>query len=312
MARMGGPEFDIVRHMLTNRFAASLLMFTVLGAAGCRHSPSGPTVATVGTDSITRADFETRLQSAPMEYQQYAASPEGRKRFLNLLIREKVLVNEAKHSDVASDPAYKQAVDQYHRQMAQRQDDYENSLLVNAYLNKLRTKELAVNDAEVKQYFDTHQAEYGKPVEIQVSHILVATEPEAQAALERLKAGDSFETVARQMSKDPGTARNGGKLPPVQHGTLVPEFENAAFALKNGEISGPVKTTFGFHIIKKTGERVLPPQSYDVVKEKIRSSLEKEKFDHWMSEKQASANVHVDDAELAAASAAHPQERHSL
>jgi foldase protein PrsA len=213
---------------------------------------------------------------------------------------------------VASDPSYKQAIDQYHRQMAQRQGDYENSLLVNAYINKLRAKELAVSDAEVKQYFDTHQVEYSKPVEIQVSHILVATEPEAQAVLQRLKAGDSFETVARQMSKDPGTGKNGGKLPPVQHGSLVPEFETAAFALKNGEISAPVKTTFGFHIIKKTGERVLPPQPFDVVKEKIRGSLEKEKFDHWVSEKQAAANVHVDDAELSAASAPHAQERPSL
>ena len=102
------------------------------------------------------------------------------------------------------------------------------------------------------------------------------------------------------MSKDPGTAKNGGKLPPVHRGTLVPEFEVAAYALKPGETSGPVKTTFGFHIIKKTGERTLPAQLFEAVKEDIRSRLEKDKFDQWVSAKQAVAGVHVDDAVLTA------------
>ncbi len=141
---------------------------------------------------------------------------------------------------------------------AQRLKEYEETLQVESALRQLRMKELAATDTEVEKYYNDHRADYDQPVELLASHILVSSEQEAEAAMARLKSGEPFERVAKEMSKDPATAVRGGKLAPFKRGTLVPEFEDAAFALKTGEISGIVKSQFGFHIIKKLGEKQLP------------------------------------------------------
>jgi parvulin-like peptidyl-prolyl isomerase len=117
--------------------------------------------------------------------------------------------------------------------------------------------------------------------------------------LARLKAGESFEKVARSVSKDPATAVRGGKLNPIRRGMLVPEFEDAAFALKVGGLSGIVKTQFGFHIIKKSAERQLPPRSLADAKEEIRSKLERDKFNAWVTARQAALGVKVNEQAVA-------------
>jgi len=87
--------------------------------------------------------------------------------------------------------------------------------------------------------------------QIRASHILVTNEPFCKELIERIKKGESFEALAAQFSKCP-SGKKGGDLGSFGKGQMVPQFENAAFKLKVGEISGPVKTQFGYHIIKKT------------------------------------------------------------
>ncbi|MCX8153233.1 MAG: peptidyl-prolyl cis-trans isomerase [Candidatus Bathyarchaeota archaeon] len=88
------------------------------------------------------------------------------------------------------------------------------------------------------------------PEKVHCAHILVRTESEAKAVLERLKKGEKFSVIAQQVSLCPSKKR-GGDLGTFTRGKMVKEFENAAFALKKGEISGVVKTQFGYHIIKR-------------------------------------------------------------
>jgi parvulin-like peptidyl-prolyl isomerase len=97
------------------------------------------------------------------------------------------------------------------------------------------------------------------------------------------------------MSKDPSTAVRGGKLAPFRRGALVPEFEDAAFALKPGQVSGIVKSQFGFHIIRKTGEKRLPAKTLADVKEEVRSLLERAKFNQWVAAKQSALGVKVNE-----------------
>jgi peptidyl-prolyl cis-trans isomerase C len=92
----------------------------------------------------------------------------------------------------------------------------------------------------------TYASQFGQPT---VSHILVATEAEAQDVLDRLDGGESFADLATELSSDPGSAARGGDLGVLQIGAFVPEFEEAALALEPGEISEPVETQFGFHVI---------------------------------------------------------------
>jgi peptidyl-prolyl cis-trans isomerase C len=286
------------------------LFFVLAGAylASCQrltHGLSGsdsPVVAQVGDNKITLDDLKARLQETPAAYQQYIASAEGRRQFLNLLIREKVLLSEAKSLGISRDPAYQTAVEKYKNDSKRRLQEYEETLQVESALRRLRATDLAVTDTEVDKYYTDHRDEYDKPVEILASHILVSSEQDAQTALARIKSGEPFEKVAREMSKDPATAIHGGKLTPFHRGMLPPEFEDAAFALKPGELSGIVKTQFGFHIIKILGEKQLPARSGADIKEDVRSKLERDKFNQWVAAKQATLGVKVDDQAMAALS----------
>lgn len=91
--------------------------------------------------------------------------------------------------------------------------------------------------------------------QIRASHILVVNETHCKELIEKLKNGASFEELARQFSKCPSGKKSGGDLGFFGKGKMIPQFENAAFKLKVGEIAGPVKTQFGYHIIKKTAEK---------------------------------------------------------
>src|SRR5262249_4452592 len=152
--------------------------------------------------------------------------------------------------------------------------DYQDTLLVESAIRRLRSKDLAVTDTEVDKYLEDHRADYDHPVEMTAAHILLSNPVDAQKALDRLKDGESFERVAKEMPKSPAPAVRGGKLTPFRRGMLVPEFEDAAFALKVGETSGIVKSQFGFHIIRKLGEKQVQARAAADIKEDIRAKLE--------------------------------------
>jgi len=263
-------------------------------------------VAKVGDAVITMTDFKTRLHDTPAAYQQYATTPEGRRQFLNLLVREKILLVESRKAGLQHDESYRKAVDQFKKKWERDLKDYKESLLIEMYLSRLRAKEITLTEADVRRYYDDHAADFIHPVEIQASHILVRTPEEAKMVLARLKNGESFEALARAVSMDPSTAAQGGKLAPFTRGNLMPEFENAVFPLKNGQVSGVVKTPFGYHIIKKTGQKILPSRSFEDAKEEIEKRLQREKFDQWVAKTQSSIGVSIDEKALASVSVAPP------
>jgi peptidyl-prolyl cis-trans isomerase C len=273
------------------------LFFVLAGMSlsTCQRAPQGPVVARVGSYSITLDDLKARLRETPAAYRQYAVSPDGRRKFLDLLIREKILLAEAKTLGIPQDPAYQQAVAKFKDEWKRRLAEYQDTLQVESALRRLRTKDLAATDTEVDKYYADHRDDYEHPIEVTASHILLASEADAQRALDRVKGGEPFERVAKEMSKDPATAVRGGKLAPFRRGTLVPEFEDAAFKLKEGEISGIVKSQFGFHIIRKLGEKQVPARPVAEIKDEIRAKLERDKFDQWVAAKQAILGVSVDE-----------------
>jgi peptidyl-prolyl cis-trans isomerase C len=104
--------------------------------------------------------------------------------------------------------------------------------------------------------------------EVRARHILVETEEEAKAILEQLKAGADFATLAKEKSKDPGGA-DGGDLGFFAKGQMVPEFSEVAFKMFEGQLSNPVKSQFGWHIIKMEEKRKRPVPEYEKVKDQI-------------------------------------------
>jgi peptidyl-prolyl cis-trans isomerase C len=282
-------------------YSSGLFVLGLLLFAGCKSSKD-PAVATVGGTSITLEDFRSRLQSTPPAYQQYVTTPEGRRQFLNLLIREKVLLVESRKAGLQKDENYKKAIAQFEKSWKREREDYESNLLVEMTLARLRSKDIAVTDTDVRSYYDAHTEDFTRPVEVQASHILVNSAQEAENVLTRLKNGEPFEALARTVSMDPPTAARGGKLAPFTKGSLMPEFENAVLPLKEGQVSGVVKSPFGYHVIKKLNQKTLPSQTFEEAKDGIENRLQREKFDQWIAKAQTEAGVKIDEKALAAVS----------
>src|SRR5258705_2132051 len=109
----------------------------------------------------------------------------------------------------------------------------------------------------------------GNEQEVPARHILVPTEDEAKAILAEVKKGTDFAELAKQKSKDPGAAAEGGDLGYFGKSQMVPEFAEAAFKMKKGEVSDPVKSQFGWHIIKVEDKRTKPVPAFENVKDQI-------------------------------------------
>jgi peptidyl-prolyl cis-trans isomerase C len=145
-----------------------------------------------------------------------------------------------------------------------------NKVLMEALLQKVGAA--AVTDAAMHKVYDEAVKQMANVEEVRARHILVPTEEEAKAILVELKKGADFATLAKEKSKDPSAAQ-GGDLGWFTKDQMVPEFAAVAFKLEKGQISDPVKTQFGWHIIKVEDRRIKPTPSFDEVKGQIESYL---------------------------------------
>jgi peptidyl-prolyl cis-trans isomerase C len=137
--------------------------------------------------------------------------------------------------------------------------------------------ETKVNDEAIQKIYDADLKEHPPQIEIRASHILVKTEDEAKAIIKELDGGADFATVAKEKSIDKGSGQNGGDLNWFTKETMVKEFSDAAFAMQRGDVSKvPVKSQFGWHIIKITDSRMQTPVPLEQRKEDIRKALSQE------------------------------------
>jgi peptidyl-prolyl cis-trans isomerase C len=127
----------------------------------------------------------------------------------------------------------------------------------------------ASTDAAMKKVYEEAVQKAGPEQEVRARHILVPTEEEAKAVLAEIKKGTDFAELAKQKSKDPGAAAEGGDLGYFGKAQMVPEFAEVAFKLNKGEVSDPVKTQFGWHIIKVEDKRNKPVPTFENVKDQI-------------------------------------------
>jgi parvulin-like peptidyl-prolyl isomerase len=147
-----------------------------------------------------------------------------------------------------SNARYEKAVKQQGLTDEQAREEIKASLVSNALFKKL-TANVKVSDADIRGYYNAHKSQYGQPESRDVRHILVPTKSLADSLYAQLKAGANFAALAKKYSKDPGSASNGGKLT-VSKGQTVPQFDKVAFSLKTGQLSPPIKTQYGYHIIQ--------------------------------------------------------------
>ena len=277
------------RNCLVFIMAVSVLF--LLYACAQQEGKKGPYLAKVGKATITEADYERELKSLPEFAQQLFEGAEGKERFLDELIKKELLYQEAQQKGLDKDEEFKQKI-----------EEFKKITLIGYLLEKEVEEQAELTDQEVKDYYEQHKEDFANITQMRASHILVKTESEAQQVLERIKKGESFAKVAREKSIDPGSARNGGDLGYFSSGQMVPEFEAAAARMKKGEISPPVKTKFGYHIIQVTDKKVGKTIEFDKVKTLIyqRLSADKQKdiFDSYIAKLRNSYKVDVNQEAL--------------
>lgn len=262
-------------------------LISILMLAACGQKNSSATVATATDSTITKSDFEKQLKD------RYG------KDMLYEMMAQDVITKKYKVSEDDVDKEVQKAKSQYG-------DQFKNILKNNGlkdeadFKNQIKFK-LAMNEAIKKSVTEKDVKDHYKP-EIKASHILVSDENEAKDIKKKLDAGASFEELAKQESQDLLSKEKGGDLGYFHSGAMTPEFETAAYKLKIGQISDPVQSPNGYHIIKLTGKKDLQP--YNEVKDSIRKNLEAERiadptFSHKLLQKELKkANIKINDSEL--------------
>ncbi|HEY5797796.1 MAG TPA: peptidylprolyl isomerase, partial [Bosea sp. (in: a-proteobacteria)] len=150
---------------------------------------------------------------------------------------------------------------------------FREKVLLDQYLTA-EARKAATPEAAKKLYDETTKA-MAPEEEINARHILVEDEAQAKAVVERLKKGEDFAKVAAELSKDPGSGKEGGSLGWFTKDRMVPEFADAAFKLTKGQVSEPVKSQFGWHVIKLEDKRAKPLPDFAAVKPQIDQYLER-------------------------------------
>ena len=267
----------------------ALAATSVIALSACGTSSSDKIVTSKAGD-ITKEEF----------YEQMKNSQTG-KQVLNNMVMEKVLIKNYKIDDKEVNKKYdemkKQYGDQFDKLVKQqgiKEETLKNS--VRAQLAQEKAVEEAITDKDVKAKFEDYKKE------IKASHILVKDEETAKKVKDELAQGKSFEELAKQYSEDTGSKEKGGDLGFFGPDKMVKEFEEAAQKLKKGEISEPVKSQFGYHIIKVTDTHA--DATFDKAKADIRKTLVQEKtqdaqfMNDLMMKEIKKADVKVEDKDL--------------
>lgn len=220
-------------------------------------------VATVNGQKIMRSDVEFAAANLPPQYRQmplqliYPA-------LLDQLIDGKLMSTEGRKLNLQSDPEVKK-----------RLAMIEDRLIQDAYLQREVDKK--VTPAAMKDRYEKLVKDQPAEEEVKARHILVKTEAEAKQVIAELKKGGDFDKIAKEKSTDKGSGAQGGDLGWFKKGDMVAEFADSAFKMKKGETSAtPVKTQFGFHVIRVEDRRTAPPPTFEESEDEIRAELSRE------------------------------------
>ena len=247
-------------------FTATLCVAALFGCKGGSTSgdagkKEGKVLAEVNSGTITTGDFDRELKNLPEYLKAMADTPQGRKEMLDTMVIRELILQQAAKDGLDKGP-----------EIEEKLQDLRKRLVVESFLKKKVEAESKVSDEDMKKFYEQNKDKFKSGAQIKASHILVKSEKEAGDILAKLKSGANFEELAKKSSVDSSSAK-GGDLGWFGLGSMVPVFEKAAVALKEGQISDVVKSDFGFHIIKLTGKRPAGIRPFEEVKEQIKGAI---------------------------------------
>ncbi|RLQ88585.1 peptidylprolyl isomerase [Notoacmeibacter ruber] len=242
------------------------------------------TVATINGSPITRQQLEMAMgELGP----QFARIPEDKRdaAALAALIEIRLMADKAREADLDKDEEFQSSI----AFMTER-------ALHGFYMQKELAEE--ITDEDLKALYDERVSDMPEQQEVHARHILVKTEDEARQVIQEIEGGADFETVAKEKSTGP-SGPSGGDLGYFRAGQMVPEFEEAAFALEPGSITEePVKTQFGYHVIKVEDKRNAEPPAFEQIKDQLRSELLVKRYTETVKDARAAAKIEVGDPAL--------------
>lgn len=289
--------------MKTNKklLILGMLLIVVLSMVACESKPEGA-VAKIGDELITEEEFNADFQVFKNIYEQQLG--EGalaqtdangntleatlKESIIEKIIMERIVEKESKALNIEVTQEEIDAELNSYTVAMNGEEDFNkflesNNMTKEFFIENLRKeillekhkeyimKDLEVTEKETEKYFEEYEEDL---VVVKASHILVKTEEEGKAILERLNSGEDFAKVAEEASIDQASATQGGDLGYFAKGQMIAEFENAAFALNVGEVSDLVKTEVGYHIIKLADKK----DTYDALKDDISLLLKEDKY----------------------------------
>jgi peptidyl-prolyl cis-trans isomerase C len=229
-------------------------------AAASAAGGDDPVVARVNGQVLHRSDLELALRGAPQQVQQ-APFDKIYPQLLNSMVNAELLAQAGRKAKIDQNPQIKQQI-----------SAADNEIIADAYVATLARSQ--VSEAKLRQAYDQYAKTAPQTEEVHARHILVATEQEAKDIIDQLKKGADFATLAKDKTTDPSGKTNGGDLGYFTKQDMVPEFADAAFALKPGEFTQtPVKTQFGWHVIKLEDRRPGKPGTYEQVAPEIAQQM---------------------------------------
>lgn len=221
-------------------------------------------LASVDGMDIHESDVDAYLKSMNPQMAMQFQGEEGKKHVLDELIRQELLLKDALDNKMDEEEEFKKVF-----------EDTKRSLLKSYNFSKA-IEGVEVSDDETKAFYDENKQFFKKPESVHAAHILVDNEDKAKEIAQKLDEGADFEELAKEHSTCPSSER-GGDLGSFGRGQMVPEFDEKVFAMKDGTISEPVKTQFGYHIIKRIGSEPEVVRDYDDVKSEINMEITRRK-----------------------------------
>lgn len=265
-------------HKTTRTLIATALLMALPLAAPVQAAGDKP-VATVNGKPISQKVYEMYLRQRQREAGK-SHQTVNRDQVINELVNRELLYQDAVKNNVAKDPDVQFAIEQMKR-----------NILIQANVQRL-SKQHPIADADVKKEYDKAvKAMSGQ--EFKARHILLKTEDEAKAVIKELDNGAVFAEVAKAKSTGP-SASEGGDLGWFKPDQMVPEFANAVKKLKKGQYTRtPVKTQFGWHVIKLEDSRKATPPAYDQVKGQLKSMMRTRQLQEYVGKLRQQAKVEI-------------------
>lgn len=209
---------------------------------------------------ITEGDLQAAIMRFPRERQEYLNTENGKKQLLEEMISFELIYNYAKDSGMENEKEYIDLLERAKKE-----------ILTQTAISKVMAQ-VTVTDQEVKDYYNANQKMFVEPEMVSAKHILVETKEKAEEIISEINDGLSFEEAAQKYSSCPSKGQ-GGNLGKFSRGQMVPEFEEAAFNLEIGVVSEPVKTQFGYHLIKVEEKIESEAKEFNEVESMIKNTL---------------------------------------